>query len=233
MKKSAIATFTLILLLSFGFRETDTPKYSDLGEWGINGDVKMMKSLYYYNVKWNDKNLIPINQEQWDRMSLTYYNTEGNMDSLIVYNSTYASAIKFIYDTIGDTSATYIITNNDSVLYSKKYWKSTYDYVVEIFNNNKLATREIYFLDKNFRLKEVKKDQYKLEANSLYFSSIEKMYFNEKNQLDSIRAFTNDKFGDLTVNMDIECDSIGNPLKSIKKVGQSDPYLIFREFIYY
>jgi hypothetical protein len=233
MKQTTIIATTLILFISCALKEKGTPKYSELEEWGLSADVKDVNAYYYKSVRKNGENLIPIDKEQWDRMTITYYNKQGMLDSLKVYNSKNSSPITFIYVKEGEIIKTYLVSNSDTILYSKKYWKSEFNYIIEILNDNRVETKEFCYLDDKFRMKEIKREIYNLEDSSIEFSTGEKIYFNKNNQLDSIRGFSEGKMNDLTLNIDTEFDRNKNPIKSTKKSGEMEPYLIVREFTYY
>lgn len=233
MKNTILIATTLIIIISCGNNEKGTPKKSDLGEWGLSGEVKVIKAFYYKSVKKNGKDLTPIDQGEWDKMTIAYYNREGNMDSLKIYNSEISSPLTIIYNKKGEIIYSYQVSDFDTILYSKKHWKSEYHYVIEILNNNSVVTKEMCYLDEKYRMKEIKREHYDLEDNSIKYTTGENIYFNEVNQLDSIRIISNGKFDDLIVNVDLELDVNKNPIKTSKKVGHSEPYLIVREFTYY
>lgn len=233
MKKNRLIATTLIIIVACGLKEKGTPKYSELGEWGLTGEVKILKAFYFKNVKKNGKDMNPIDKEQWDRMTITYYNRDGNMDSLKIFNSKNASPMSFVYSKKDEINNTDLLSDNDTVLFSKKYWKSKYHYVIEILSNNKVETKEMYYLDEKYRMKEIKREHYSIEDNSIEYTSGENIYFNDANRLDSIRAFSDGKLDNLTLNVDLEQDRNNNPIKTSKKVGQLEPYLIIREYTYY
>jgi len=232
-KQLTIIATILLLFISCELKEKGTLKYSELQEWGLSAGVKHVKAFYYKSFIKNGDNLIPIDNERWDRMTITYYNKLGMMDSLKVYNTKNSSPLIFIHVTEGELIKTYMVSNSDTILYSKKYWKSKLNYIVDILNDNRVETKELCYLDDKFRMKEIKREIYNLEDSSIEFSTGEKIYFNENNQLDSIRAFSEGKMNDLILNVDAEFDRNKNPIKSSKKNGQMEPYLIVREFIYY
>jgi hypothetical protein len=226
MKLKKLFTILLILIISCTFQEKEVKKHSDLREWGLLGKVKELKSYFYKSVSKSQEN-------QWDRMTITYYNSLGMIDSLKVFSSKNSLSSTFMYVNIKDTIKAYLISNSDTILFSKRHWESKFNYITEIFNENKIETSERCYLDEKFRIKEIKREHYNLDGNSIEFTSAEKFYFNENNNLDSIRAFSNQKMNELTLNIDIEFDGNKNPVKSSKKVGELEPYLITREFSYY
>ena len=233
MKMTQLIATMLIVIVACGLKEKGTTNYSELGEWGLKGEIKVIKAYYYKSVKNNGKDLSPIDKDQWDRMTLAYYNKVGIMDSLKIYNSENSNPMTFIYSKKDEITYTYLVSEKDTTLFSKKQWVSRYHYVLEILSSNKVESKEMYYLDENYRMKEIKREHYNLEDDSIDFTTGEKMYFNESNQLDSIRLFSKGKLNDLTLNIDLELDGNKNPVKSSKKVGQMDPYLIVREYTYY
>jgi len=237
MKHNTIIVTTLILFISCALKERESPKYSELEEWGLSAGVKDVKAFYYKSINKNGENLIPVDKEQWDRMTIVYYNKQGMIDSLKIYDTKKSSTKTFIYFTEGELITAYLVSNSDTIsdtiLYSKKYWKSKFNYVIEVLNDNRVVTKELCSLDEKFRIKDIKREHYNLEDSSIELYTAEKIYFNEKNQLDSIRWFSNGQMDDLTINVDFEFDRNKNPIKSSKQIGQMEPYLIVRDYTYY
>lgn len=233
MKTAALLTASLILLVSFGFKEKIKPNYSDLNEWGLSGEVKEIKAFYYYQLDQDGDSSSSIVPEKWSRMSIAYYNMDGNMDSLKVYNSQDASPLTYLYMNKGRIQNIYLVSENDTALFVTKKWKSHYQYINEFWADSIVSSRETCYLDENYRIKETKRQHYHSEDGSLDFSTGEKIYFNASNQIDSIRSFVDGKMTDLVLNVDLELDQNKNPIRSSKKNGDDEPYLVIREFTYY
>ncbi|MCC7297509.1 MAG: hypothetical protein IT244_04185 [Bacteroidia bacterium] len=232
MKATAIASICMFIM-SCTFTETAVPTFSDLQEWGLAGNVKQVKALYYKSVKQVGEDLVPINPAQWDRMTVTYYNPHGMLDSIKSY--TPENPVPLTYTTVHGTAAdtTYFISKADTQLYSIKQWKSKLNYTVKIITQGKVEAKENTLLDETFKIKEIHREQYDMANSSVLSTSGEHMYFNKQHHLDSIREFSNNKMQDLIVNVDLTFDSNNNPTKSSKKVGTAAPYLAVREFTYY
>lgn len=228
-------TVILFSLLSLAFSGDHPQKHSNLLEWGIKGKVKSIKMYSFEDLSIENDSILAdtFNLENWDRFAHTYYNKEGMTDSMIIYRHQQVAPVRYIMSYQPDTTITYQVIEQDTMLFSKSFWLSKFSYQMNLFDDGELKHRDTYTLNNDFSISEVHYEFFESDQKTVSFDFYDKIYFNEHNRLDSVLTYSESIKNEVVTNRDLEIDEHGTAIKSIKTYNNESRRIIIREVEYY